>query len=71
MLIQGANILRITALYKPLKIFSAFAAVFLGIGTLFGLRVLAARLSNDPQSHVLALWVSAVFIAGFWTYQLW
>ena len=28
-LIQGANVLRITALYKPLKVFSAAAAVFL------------------------------------------
>jgi glycosyltransferase involved in cell wall biosynthesis len=70
-LIQGANILRITALYKPLKIFSAFAAVFLSIGTIFGLRVLAAHLSNDPQSHVLALWVSAVFmITGMLTFLI-
>ena len=31
-LLQGANVLRITALYKPLKIFSIAAGVFLGAG---------------------------------------
>jgi glycosyltransferase involved in cell wall biosynthesis len=61
-LIQGANILRITALYKPLKIFSAFAAVFLAMGSAFGLRVLLAHLAGDARNHVLALWLSAVFV---------
>src|SRR5712692_11914884 len=61
-LIQGANILRITALYKPLKIFSAFAAAFLGAGAIFGVIVLQAHLSGDSDSHVLALWLSAVFV---------
>src|SRR5206468_6168171 len=40
-LVQGANVLRITALYKPLKIFSAAAAVFLLAGVALGVRYLA------------------------------
>jgi glycosyltransferase involved in cell wall biosynthesis len=59
-LIQGANILRITALYKPLKIFSGVAALFLLAGTAFGLRVLFAHLSGDTQNHALALTLSAM-----------
>src|SRR6476661_1897862 len=50
MLIQAANILRITALYKPLKIFSAAAALFLFGGTAFGIRVVFARASGDIRS---------------------
>ncbi len=61
-LVQGANILRITALYKPLKIFSAAAAVFLLAGMAFGLRVLVAHFARDPRSHALALFLSAVLL---------
>jgi len=61
-LIQGANILRITALYKPLKIFSGVAALFGAVGIAFGLRVLWAHLLGDPRSHALALSLSTVFI---------
>jgi glycosyltransferase involved in cell wall biosynthesis len=61
-LIQGANILRITALYKPLKIFSAAAALFLLAGTAFGVRVLFARSSGDFRSHALALSLAAMLI---------
>ena len=61
-LIQGANILRITALYKPLKIFSGAAALFLFAGAAFGLRVVFAHSSGDLRSHALALALSATFI---------
>ena len=61
-LIQGANILRITALYKPLKIFSGAAALFLLAGAAFGLRVVFAHSSGDLRSHALALSLSAMFI---------
>jgi glycosyltransferase involved in cell wall biosynthesis len=61
-LIQGANILRITALYKPLKIFSGAAALFLLAGAGFGLRVVFAHSSGDLRSHALALSLSAMFI---------
>src|SRR5262249_42214152 len=70
-LIQGANILRITALYKPLKIFSAFAALFLLTGVAFGARVFVAHLSGEAHSHVLALWLSAVsMITGVLTFLM-
>jgi len=59
-LIQGANILRITALYKPLKIFSAAAALFLLGGAVFGMRVLFAQPSGDIRSHALALSLAAM-----------
>jgi glycosyltransferase involved in cell wall biosynthesis len=61
-LIQAANILRITALYKPLKIFSGAAALFLLAGLAFGLRVLYAHLAGDTSSHALAVSISAVLI---------
>ena len=61
-LIQGANILRITALYKPLKIFSGVAALFFFAGAALGLRVLVARWSGDTQNHALSLWFSAVLV---------
>lgn len=62
-LIQGANILRVTALYKPLKIFTAAAAVFL----LAGLSLLAAAslsyLSGSVRTgFALPLLLGAVLI---------
>jgi glycosyltransferase involved in cell wall biosynthesis len=70
-LIQGANILRITALYKPLKIFSGLAALFLAIGALFGLRVVLAHLLGDPRGHSIALQLAAVFtVIGVLTFLL-
>src|SRR5438132_12535384 len=61
-LIQAANILRITALYKPLKIFSGAAALFLFAGLAVGLRVLFAHLAGDTGSHALAVSISAVLV---------
>jgi glycosyltransferase involved in cell wall biosynthesis len=70
-LIQGANILRITALYKPLKIFSIIAGLFLLAGLGFGIRVLVAHLSGDPTSHALALSLGAGFMfAGMLTFLM-
>ncbi len=62
-LIQGANVLRITALYKPLKMFSAAAAVFLFAGILLGARYLWFYFSNqNPAGHVQSLILAAVLI---------
>ncbi|HEY6928320.1 MAG TPA: glycosyltransferase [Thermoanaerobaculia bacterium] len=61
-LIQAANILRITALYKPLKIFSTIAAVFSVAGLGLGLWVLVAHLSGDTAGHSFALFLSALLI---------
>jgi glycosyltransferase involved in cell wall biosynthesis len=62
-LVQGANVLRITALYKPLKIFSAAAGVFLVAGLLLGLRFLWFYLfGENPGGHVQSLILAAVLI---------
>jgi glycosyltransferase involved in cell wall biosynthesis len=62
-LLQGANVLRITALYKPMKIFSIAGAVFLGAGALLGLRFLAYYFFGaNPGGHVQSLILSAVLI---------
>jgi glycosyltransferase involved in cell wall biosynthesis len=61
-LIQGANILRITALYKPLKIFSGAAALFLLAGAVLALRVLVAHWTGDTRNHALAVSLSAVLV---------
>jgi hypothetical protein len=62
-LVQGANVLRITALYKPLKIFSAAAGVFLVAGLLLGLRFLWFYFfGENPGGHVQSLILAAVLI---------
>jgi glycosyltransferase involved in cell wall biosynthesis len=62
-LVQGANVLRITALYKPLKIFSAAAGVFLLAGLVLGVRFLFYYFfGENPGGHVQSLILSAVLI---------
>ncbi len=62
-LVQGANVLRITALYKPLKMFSAAAAVFVLAGALLGLRYLWFYFTGqNPAGHVQSLILAAVLI---------
>ena len=62
-LVQGANVLRITALYKPLKIFSAAAGVFLLAGTALGVRFLYFYFAGlNPAGHVQSLILGAVLI---------
>ena len=66
-LLQGANVLRITALYKPLKIYSFAAAVLVAAG---GVLFLACGvLSAHPEAHVPGLILAAVLIViGFQTF---
>ena len=61
-LVQGANVLRITALYKPLKMFSAAASVFLVAGLAIGLRFLWFYLFGNPGGHVQSLILAGVLI---------
>jgi glycosyltransferase involved in cell wall biosynthesis len=62
-LVQGANVLRITALYKPLKMFSAAAAVFLFAGVALGLRYLWFYFTGqNPGGHVQSLILGAVLV---------
>jgi glycosyltransferase involved in cell wall biosynthesis len=62
-LLQAANLLRITALYKPLKVFSIAAAVFIAGGVLLGLRFLGYYLfRSGPAGHVQSLILAAALI---------
>ena len=71
-LLQGANVLRITALYKPLKIFSIAAALFVAAGAVLGLRFLSYYFFGDnPGGHVQSLILAAVLIVvGFQTFLI-
>ena len=71
-LLQGANVLRITALYKPLKIFSIAAALFVAAGAVLGLRFLGYYLfGENPGGHVQSLILAAVLIViGFQTFLI-
>lgn len=59
-LIQGANILRITALYKPLKIFSIAGGVVLAAGLALGLYAILSPGSGG--GHPTALVLAAVLL---------
>jgi len=71
-LVQGANVLRITALYKPLKIFSAAAALFLFAGVALGLRFLWYYfLGENPGGHVQSLILAgALVVVGAQTFLI-
>jgi glycosyltransferase involved in cell wall biosynthesis len=65
-LVQGANILRITALYKPLPVFFGCAAL-LGAGglALVGRYVLFVVTGQNPAGHLQSLLLAAVlFVAA-------
>jgi len=71
-LLQGANVLRITALYKPLKIFSTAAAAFVAVGLLLGLRFLGFYVFGaNPGGHIQSLILAAVLVVvGFQTFLI-
>jgi glycosyltransferase involved in cell wall biosynthesis len=65
-LVQGANILRITALYKPLPVFFGCAALLalLGLG-LVGRYVFFVITDHNPAGHLQSLLLAAVlFVAA-------
>jgi glycosyltransferase involved in cell wall biosynthesis len=68
-LLQGSNVLRITALYKPMKVFSIAGALFMLAGAALGVRFLAYYLFGaNPGGHVQSLILAAVLIVvGFQT----
>jgi glycosyltransferase involved in cell wall biosynthesis len=62
-LVQGANILRITALYKPLPVFFGIAALLTGGGLALVLRyVLLVRAGINPAGHVQSLLLAALLL---------
>ena len=60
-LVQGANILRITALYKPLPVFFGFAAL-LGLAglALVGRYAWFVATAQNPAGHIQSLLLAAV-----------
>jgi glycosyltransferase involved in cell wall biosynthesis len=71
-LLQGANVVRITALYKPLKIFSILAGLFVLCGAVLGVRFLAYYFfGQNPGGHVQSLILAAVLVVvGFQTFLI-
>jgi glycosyltransferase involved in cell wall biosynthesis len=62
-LLQGSNVLRITALYKPLKIFSIAGALFVLAGAVLCLRFLGYYFFGaNPGGHLQSLILAAVLI---------
>ncbi len=62
-LVQGANILRITALYKPLQFFFGFAALLAGSGlALIARYVWLVVADRNPSGHLQSLLLSAVLL---------
>ncbi len=68
--VQGANILRISALYKPLPVFFGFAALqLLAALVLVGRYVLFVLTGQNPGGHVQSLLLAAVLgIAALFTF---
>ncbi|HEY3203624.1 MAG TPA: glycosyltransferase family 2 protein [Thermoanaerobaculia bacterium] len=71
-LLQGSNVLRITALYKPLKIFSIASALFILAGLALGARFLGYYFfGENPAGHVQSLILAAVLVVvGFQTFLI-
>lgn len=65
-LVQGANILRITALYKPLPVFFGFAALLTIAGlALVGRYAWFVATAQNPAGHIQSLLLAAVlFVAA-------
>jgi glycosyltransferase involved in cell wall biosynthesis len=64
-LVQGANILRITALYKPLPVFLGLSAILFLLGTgLFGRYAVLLLTRETPGAHLQSLLLAAVFLVG-------
>ena len=62
-LLQGSNVLRITALYKPMKVFSIAGALFVIAGAALGLRFLGYYLFGaNPGGHLQSLILAAILI---------
>jgi glycosyltransferase involved in cell wall biosynthesis len=63
---SAATIIRVYAMYEPLKIFTYIGIVFFGAGFAISLRFLYFYLSNAGQGHLQSLILSAVLmIVGF------
>jgi glycosyltransferase involved in cell wall biosynthesis len=65
---SGATLVRIYALYEPLKVFWRLGLVFVGAGLLLGLRFLVDYLAGEGAGHVQSLILAAMLvIVGYQT----
>jgi MFS family permease len=63
--VQGANILRITALYKPLPVFFGCAALLSAAGLgLVGRYVFFVATDHNPAGHLQSLLLAAVLLVA-------
>jgi glycosyltransferase involved in cell wall biosynthesis len=63
-----ATLVRIYALYEPLKVFWTLGGLFVAAGVLLGLRFLADYLAGDGAGHIQSLILAAVLvIVGYQT----
>ena len=63
---SAATVVRIYAMYEPLKIFTTIGLVFFSVGLLISLRFLYYYLNGEGQGHLQSLILSAVLmIVGF------
>ncbi len=64
-LVQGANILRMSALYKPLPVFLGLSAILFLLGAgLFGRYLWFLATRETPGAHLQSLLLATVFIVG-------
>ena len=64
-LVQGANILRMSALYKPLPVFLGLSAILFVLGAgLFGRYVWFLATRETPGAHLQSLLLATVFLVG-------
>jgi glycosyltransferase involved in cell wall biosynthesis len=63
---SGATLIRIYALYEPLRVFWGIGAVSFGVGSLIGFRFLIDYLAGEGAGHIQSLILAAVLlIIGF------
>ncbi|HXI14271.1 MAG TPA: glycosyltransferase family 2 protein [Thermoanaerobaculia bacterium] len=68
---SAVTIFRIYTLYKPLKTFSALAAIFLTFGLILGIRFLIYFFNGNSDGHVQSLILAAILlIVGFQTFLI-
>lgn len=62
------TIVRVYAIYRPMRFFGSIGAILLGLGFLLGLRFLYYFFSGDGNGHIQSVILSAVFLVlGFQT----
>lgn len=68
---SGATILRAYTMYRPLRVFSTFSLIFLGVGLILSLRFVYFFILGQGNGHIQSLILAAVLlIVGFQTFLI-